>query len=121
MQGLDVVLDSVGGEVANVALGLLAPFGEFVSYGAASGEMLVLTPEQSGRLIFGNQRFSGFALPGWQARDGWQAQTLAGLFQRVGQGALRVPIAASFSLDEAADAHRLIESRTTAGKVVLQP
>ena len=44
---------------------------------------------------------------------------LGRLLAGVAAGTFTVPIAATFALSDAADAHRLLESRRTMGKVVL--
>jgi len=43
------------------------------------------------------------------------------VFELVATGALQVRIGARFPLAEAADAHRLLESRRTTGKLILVP
>jgi NADPH2:quinone reductase len=46
---------------------------------------------------------------------------IAGLFERVGKGDLRVEIDRTFPLAEAAAAHAYVESRQAFGRVVLTP
>jgi NADPH2:quinone reductase len=46
---------------------------------------------------------------------------IADLFERVASGELRVEIARTFPLEEAAAAHAFIESRQAFGRVVMTP
>ena len=64
--------------------------------------------------VFG-VNLSTLAVPPERLR-GW----LAALLEGYRDGALRPVIGATFPLEEAADAHRLIESRRNIGKVVLE-
>ncbi|MEQ6898064.1 NADP-dependent oxidoreductase [Microbacterium sp. KR10-403] len=52
-------------------------------------------------------------------RSARTAENLAGLVDRVARGALRLPVAAAFALDEVADAFRAVGSAHAAGKVVV--
>jgi NADPH2:quinone reductase len=46
---------------------------------------------------------------------------IAELFERVASGEVRIEIARTFPLAEAADAHTYIESRQAFGRVVMAP
>jgi len=59
---VDVILDSIGGDVTATGLDLLAPLGQMVVYGAASGELPVL-PSRS---IFGLKSVIGFGIMAFQ-------------------------------------------------------
>jgi NADPH2:quinone reductase len=118
-RGADVILDSVGGRNLVDSIQALAYRGTLVSVGVA-----------------------GRAGSGIEARDLWaQNNTLRGvflggamltelprlhamiseLFARVASGELRVEIARTFPLAEAADAHAFIESRQAFGRVAMTP
>jgi NADPH:quinone reductase len=118
-RGADVILDSVGGQNLVDSIRALAYRGTLVSVGVA-----------------------GRAGSGVEAKDLWdQNNTLRGvylggamlaelprvhamisdLFERVASGELRVEIARSFPLAEAAAAHAFIESRQAFGRVVMTP
>ncbi len=118
-EGLDLVLDGVGGEGFERSLEALAPFGRIVTYGVASGEPGRLeTPE----LFFGNHSVIGYHLG--QASQ----QTPERVFSAVedltrgfAAGELGVVVGETFDLEAAADAHAFIENRESSGKVVLVP
>jgi NADPH2:quinone reductase len=115
--GVDVILEAVGGEVLHKSIGLLAPFGRAVVYGAAAGE-LTSVPVTS---LFPLKTVSGFSLLAWRAADPERAcadiAELTGLLEagRLGIAATTLPLA------EAVQAHRLLEDRTVMGRLVLLP
>jgi NADPH2:quinone reductase len=118
-RGIDVVLDSVGGETWRRSLALLAPFGRLISFGNAGGE----EPWAAGfaSLIANAAGAHAFSIS-TLARTASQAlRPLADrAFALVADGTVAVPITHEYTLDDAADAHRLIESRASTGKIVLQ-
>jgi NADPH:quinone reductase len=115
--GVDVALDAIGGAALHASIGLLAPLGRVVVYGAASGD-LTNVPVLS---VFGLKTMTGFSLLAWRAAACAQARAdtaeLAGL---LASGELRA-ITRSLPLDEAMAAHRLLEDRTVAGRLILVP
>jgi NADPH:quinone reductase len=115
--GLDVILDAVGGEMLHQSIGLLAPFGRTVVYGAAAGD-LTNVPVTS---VFPLKTVSGFSLLAWRAvapeRARAEIAELTGLFE-TGQlyaTGMTLPLA------EAVQAHRLLEGRTVNGRLLLVP
>lgn len=114
-RGVDVVLESVGGEAGSLAFGCLAPLGRMVMFGAASGRPM--PPPDLMQMNVKGLGLSGFGGP-W-IRPG-RAQAARGEISRYLQnGDLRPVLNRSFPLDDAAEAHRAIEGRATTGKVVL--
>ncbi|MFM9607335.1 quinone oxidoreductase family protein [Streptomyces niveiscabiei] len=117
-RGVDAILDSVGGDVLRQGIGLLAPFGRLVFYGAASGEVPQVSPME----LIGLQYVTGSSLWAWwrhrpdEVRAG--LDRLAGL---LASGELRVSLGTTLPLTEAAKAHRLIEEREHLGRVLLIP
>jgi NADPH:quinone reductase len=115
-QGMDVVIDGVGGRSAAQAFAGLAPFGRMVMYGGTSGEPLpfgeMMWPMQMKALTLG-----GFGGP-W-LRPGRAAAAMEALLGYVASGALRIEVGDTFPLSEAATAHQRIEDRHSTGKVVL--
>jgi NADPH:quinone reductase-like Zn-dependent oxidoreductase len=103
---LDVVLDSLGGEIARRSIAVLRPGGMLVTIVGRRDVGLASRTRAEGR------RFAGLSVepdyPGLEA--------LAGL---VGSGQLRVHLHTALPLAEAAKAHQLLESGRTAGKIVL--
>lgn len=121
----DIIFDAIGGEVSTASLPLLAPEGRYVIYGGASGSYPAFTSTQIIGVVAAAQTISGFSLwslLGDPARKGPALRaTYDRLFNAVVDGSLKPEIGHRFALSEAADAHRLIESRASRGKIVLVP
>ena len=103
---VDVVLDTVGGEVAARSLDVLRPGGHLVTAVADEDTELAARVEASGR------RFSGIAVDP-------DPVALQGLIDLVERGGLRVHVQRTFPFEQIADAHRLLEAGHLTGKVVL--
>jgi NADPH:quinone reductase-like Zn-dependent oxidoreductase len=115
--GLDLVLEAVGGEVLHQSVGLLAPFGRAVVFGASAGDLTSL-PVTS---LFGLKTASGFSLLAWRAANADQARLdLAELVSLFQAGDLRA-VTTSLPLAEAVQAHRLLEDRAVTGRLLLVP
>jgi NADPH2:quinone reductase len=113
--GMDMALEAVGGEIGAAAYEALAPLGRLVTYGAASGEGL--RPPDMWQLNIKGQTVSGYGGP-W-IRPGVAGRAREAISGHLRSGRLRVVEGASFPLAEAAEVHRVLESRATTGKVVL--
>jgi NADPH2:quinone reductase len=114
-RGVDVVLESVGGEVGAQAYGALAPLGRLVTFGAASGEGL--RPPDMWQLNLKGQTVSGYGGP-W-LRPGAAGRAREAISGYLTSGKLRVVRGPSFPLAEAAEAHRAVEGRRSRGKIFL--
>ncbi|MFC4532539.1 quinone oxidoreductase family protein [Sphaerisporangium dianthi] len=116
--GVDLVLDSVGGDVLRRGFDLMAPFGRVVVYGAASGELSQISVGS----LFALRSVTGFSLLAWRAADPAGAREemdeVAGHFAA---GRLRATVHARLPLAEAATAHRLLEERSHRGRILLLP
>ena len=115
--GVDIIYDTVGGAMTASALKALAPGGELVfaalgRYALGAGEMEAMIGQ--------NQSLRGFALLPLLSPDVLSA-SLSELFQLAASGRLQVAIGGRFPLDQAGEAHRLLEGRRSTGKVVLMP
>jgi NADPH2:quinone reductase len=116
---VDVVFDLVGGDVFQSALALLKPMGTAVAVGYAGGMWQPLDPAW---LVGRNIGVHGFYLGRLIGRDPELVARAAKDVVRLWQtGAVRPVVGAEYALEEAAEAHRLIESRQSTGKVVLIP
>lgn len=115
----DVVLDPVGGELFRDAVGRLRPLGQLVAIGFAGGLWPELQPSQ---LVGRSVGVQGVYLGRLQrlAPDIVAAATeeLLDLWRA---GSIRPVVGAEFPLAEVEDAHALVESRRSVGKVVLLP
>lgn len=118
-QGVDVVVDPVGGSVFDQSLKVLKPLGNVISIGAGGGALAKMDPALLvGRSIGVQGIFLGrlFSLAPHLVREAYAE--VCGLWV---QGAVRPLVGARYALREAAAAHRLVEDRRSVGKVVLVP
>ncbi|MFE9372599.1 zinc-binding alcohol dehydrogenase family protein [Streptomyces sp. NPDC006711] len=118
-RGVDLVLDPVGGETLRQGLEALALFGRLVSYGNASGDAAWQVGQNE--LYPRARSVSGFSILGLAADDPAALRAIAdrALSLAIG-GEVELPVTAEFALEEAAAAHRLMESRTSTGKLLLK-
>ncbi|GAA0615499.1 quinone oxidoreductase family protein [Streptomyces crystallinus] len=118
-RGVDLVLDPVGGETLRRGLDVLALFGRLVSYGNAGGE----GPWQVGQpeLYPGARSVAGFSILGLAATAPAALRELSSRAVALAAGgAVELPVTAEFPLAAAPEAHRLMESRESVGKLVLR-
>ena len=117
--GVDLVLDPVGGETWRRSLASLAHYGRLISFGNASDA----APWSAGFADLAPKALSVSALSilGLAAGDAGRLRELtAEAFQLAAAGEVRLPVTAEFALADAADAHRLLESRSSTGKLLLR-
>jgi NADPH:quinone reductase len=116
-RGVDVVYDSVGRDTFERSLNCLRPRGYLALFGFSSGSVAPFDPAvlgAKGSLFLTrpglNQYIATREELEWRARD---------LFTWLANGELRVQIHRVLPLAQAADAHRELESRRSAGKILL--
>jgi NADPH2:quinone reductase len=117
-QGVDVVYDSVGRDTLARSLRCLKPRGTCVSFGASSGQpapVEVLELAEAGSVFLTRPHLADF-----MASREEIACRANELFKAYSEGGLDVPIQCRFPLAEASEAHRLLETRATRGKVLLR-
>jgi NADPH2:quinone reductase len=68
-----------------------------------------------------SQSVVGFWLVDFLRRPGMLAEPLAELFELTAAGELRPVVGGQYGLSEAATAHRALRSRSTVGKLLLDP
>jgi len=104
----DVVLDSVGGQLFGAHLSVLREEGTLVTCGAHAGEVvpLDLIP-----LFRNGWRIVGFRIA--------PPDDLSTSLELIRNGSIKVPIASTFPVSDAAAAHRFLERRQHVGKVLL--
>jgi NADPH:quinone reductase len=118
-RGVDVVLDSIGGQNLVDSVGVLAYRGTLVSVGVAGRGGSAIEAQS---LWTQNNALRGVYLGGALAAEYARVHALVGeLIGRVASGELRVEIDRSFPLEEAAAAHEYIEGRKAFGRVVMTP
>ena len=119
LEPVDVVFDLVGGDVFASSLSLLKPMGTAIAVGYAGGMWQEVNPAW---LVGRNIGVHGFYLGRLIGRDPELVARAAKDVLRLWEGgAVRPIVGAEYPLAEAAEAHRLIESRQSTGKVVLIP
>ena len=117
LEQVDVVFDLVGGDVFATSLSLLRPMGAAIAVGYAGGMWQEVSPAW---LVGRNIGVHGFYLGRLIARNpGLVEQAAKDVLRLWDGGAVRPVVGAELPLEEAAEAHRLIESRQSTGKVVL--
>lgn len=114
-RGVDIVLESVGGEIGAQAYEVLAPLGRFVIFGGASGEPM--RPPDTWQINLKGQTVSGYGGP-W-IRPGAAGVARRAISDHLEERRMRVVEGTSFPLAEASKAHRAIEERRSVGKVTL--
>ena len=118
-RGVDVVYDAVGLDTYVRSMNSLRPRGILVLYGEASGLVPPIDPRE---LVFRKSLYlTRTGLDHYIAdRSELRARTDE-IFARMAEGRLKQRIFRSYRLDEVADAHRALESRATAGKLLVIP
>lgn len=115
-KGVDVVLESVGGDTFHKSLECLASRGQLIIFGRSSGST-VFDPVI---LLDRIRTVTGFSLYEF-LENPLYTESLKTLFDYIKQGQLKVQIGGVFPLEQASKVHQLIESRSTQGKLILKP
>lgn len=116
-KGADVILDSLGGAYTEQGMACLAPYGRMVVFGNASGGYSKLN---TGLLHASCCSVRGFSIGSTRRMNpSWFDEVAPGVLEAMASGAVRIPVAAQFPLEDAAQAHALLESRTVTGKIIL--
>lgn len=111
-EGVDLVFDGVGGRIGEAAFGLLREGGRFCAFGMASGAFSAIDENAAT-----TRRIT--LLRGMRASaEELRSATLTAL-RYAWEGRLKPLIGQTFALQDAATAHRAIESRATLGKTLL--
>lgn len=117
-RGVDVILETAGGDNVAEALKALAPFGRLIFIGQSSGKTSLIDPW---KLTVPNHTVTSFYIGAYLAFPDVIQSTLTELVGLVLSGKVTLQTETVLPLSQAAEAHRLLESRLTTGKVVLQP
>jgi len=118
-RGVDVVYDSVGEPTYMQGLNCLRPRGMMVLFGQSGGKVAPIDPtilNTKGSLFLTRPSLAFYCATReellWRAGD---------ILQWIASGKLKLVIDRTYPLGQAAQAHRDLESRATAGKVLLIP
>jgi NADPH2:quinone reductase len=117
--GADVVVDPVGGDLAEPALRSLAPGGRYCVLGFAAGEVPRLP---ANRVLLRNRTVVGIDWGDWSRTRPADAHALvAEVLARTARGELHPPRPTALPLDAAADALRRLAARDVVGRLALLP
>ncbi|HEY5922776.1 MAG TPA: quinone oxidoreductase [Kofleriaceae bacterium] len=118
-RGVKVVYDSVGKDTWDRSLDCLAPFGLMVSFGNASGAVPPVNVLQlaSKGSLYVTRPTLGHHLAKREAGEEMAAE----LFAMVESGKVKIEVGRRYKLEDAAQAHRDLESRNTTGSSILIP
>lgn len=112
--GVNVVVESVGGETLVKSLDALAPFGRLVSVGNSSRQTAMI---DATAFLAKRCQMEGFSL----LVQPDLPDELANLVQEVSKGTVKAIIDKIYPLREVAAAHRYVGERRNIGKVILHP
>jgi len=117
-RGADVILDVVGGDVTNVALRAIAPYGRYVIAGYASG---VIPMIQGNLVVLKQARVVGasFRLLLEQTPEAGIG-TVRQLCELFDKGLLRPEVSARYPFERFLEAMRLVADRKVVGKVAIR-
>lgn len=118
-RGVDLLLDATTGDLLRQGSECLAEWGRIVVYGTSSP---VPVPLDLPRMLARNQRLTGCFLGAYfQQRPARVAEALSQLGDLVKSGAVVPAVHGVLPLEQAAQAHQLMESRSVVGKLLLDP
>ncbi len=118
-KGVDVVYDSVGSTTFHKSLDCLRPRGMMASFGQSSGPVGQIDPlvlSQKGSLFLTRPTLTNYISDPEELK--WRASDI---FNWIAAGRLHIRIQHVYKLSDAASAHRDLEARKTAGKLLLKP
>jgi len=116
-EGVHVVYDSVGASTFMQGLNCLRPRGMMVLFGQSGGRVPAVDPAILGAK--GSLFLTRPSLAHYAASREELLRRAGEVFQWIVSGSLKVLIGHTYHLSEAAQAHRDLESRATAGKLIL--
>jgi NADPH2:quinone reductase len=130
--GVDVVMDSVGGEVYRKSWQLLAQMGRYILFGVSSvtgkgalsrlkaaGVYSLMKPIFPPNLMTANKGIHGFNLGTLVGKEGYFKSAITELLKIYELGALKPLIGKIFPFDQIVEAHRFLQTRQSVGKVVV--
>jgi NADPH:quinone reductase-like Zn-dependent oxidoreductase len=109
-EGVDVVVEHVGPATWKGSMRSLAREGRLVTCGGTTGAEVAITLPH---LFIKNQTIMGSTMG--------PASALPVIFDRIARGHYRPVVARTMPMSDAAAAHRMLEAREVAGKIVLVP
>ena len=117
-QGVELVLECVGGPVLEKSVRCVASYGRLVSYGNASGTPANLSASD---ITTANRTVIGFSI-GCSPQGQLDHQAaMAELFPMLAEGKAKLVVDQILPMSEVAKAHQHLANRGTRGKVILKP
>src|SRR4026207_1338497 len=111
-----LILEAVGGDVFRRSLAILPSLGRLVVFGAASKEG---QPIDTLQLLFRWPGGVGLHVRAICERPSLMGESVKRLFEGIGQGKLKMQVGHVLPLAQIREAHELISSRKSYGKIVL--
>jgi NADPH2:quinone reductase len=116
--GVDTVLDAIGGTVFDQGMELVKPLGTMVTYGAITGEFPTI-PASS---LFGLKSVTGVGIIGWRGVRPDEARAdIAEATRRWQSGDLRPVVDSTYPLAEVARLHETLDARASHGRLIAIP
>lgn len=115
-EGVDLAIDGVGRATFEGSVRATRVRGHVILFGQASGEPDPIRP----RKLLGSRTLTSATLYDYVRTRAELLASAAEVFGLAAAGKLRVFVDRVLPLDQAAEAHRLLESRATQGKVLLE-
>lgn len=120
-QGVDFIIDPVGGDQFVGQLDLLAPVGTLILYGLIDGlptdDVFAAQCQRWGR----SPAVRMFSIHSYDERPGDTARDLAMLMAMIADGRIKPAIFATLPLEAAEEAHVQLQDGKVLGKIILQP
>ena len=117
-QGVELVLECVGGPVLEKSLRCVASYGRLITYGNASGTPASLPGSD---IFASNRSVIGFSMGRTPLGRLDHKSAMAELFPMISSGKVRLIVDRVMPMAQVADAHRHLANRGTKGKVILTP
>jgi NADPH:quinone reductase len=115
-EGVDIVLESIGGDIFEKNFECLALFGRYILFGSTRGPGEPFAPR---RLMQKSQSLTGFYLPVYLAKPDLIHQGMDFLVKARADRRLKPSIAQVLPLSKTAEEHRLLEDREVQGTILL--
>ncbi|GMW00161.1 MAG: NADPH:quinone oxidoreductase [Candidatus Hydrogenedentota bacterium] len=113
----DLVVESVGGDVFEKSLRCVKPRGRLITLGVASKQPSMIPATY---LLANNITVSGFHLMAYAGDLPAMMNAMRDLLEWLEAGSLKILVNHHFTIEQAADAQRLLESRKSTGKIVIE-
>jgi len=117
-EGVAAVYDGVGKATFLEGFKALGPAGRMILYGAASGRPDPIDP---GMLVAGSWYVQRPTLGTYTRTPELLQERASEVFELIDSGKLDIRIGARYPLDQAREAHAVLEARKTTGKILLIP